>query len=170
MPVQSKIIAGRAKKPPPVPAPKPILKSPDRSRAPIQRPTDLALLNGPNHLESQKVEFTFPVVNNAVVNDDGSWDTEREARAVGYHRRGQLMYQHGAMGGDQTTSPGKGSAVDSDLREDGPQVQIARARHSRPPVRQSIGGDWALKECEVCTHFSLLFLLENLDQPAPAGT
>lgn len=162
MPVQSKIIAGRARKPPPVPAPKPILKHPSSTRASPDRTSVHRLLNGPKNLPeyaqgTPKVEFTFPDTGQGDVDVDNNEISRGRSRSVSGRSRLQHMDQYGATGEERTVSSSKISAADSVVTatpdsEDN-QPQTPRIKHSRIQFRQSIGGDWALKECEVCIQF-----------------
>ena len=171
MPVQSKIIAGRAKKPPPVPAPKPskpILKHPGTPRASPERPSVLRLPNGPYHSPQhvqnvQKVEFSFPEENKDKVNKDENEQSADRTGALYKRIKAEHMDQYGAMSEDTAKADSKGSNTESGdnskTDEQGSQPHTPRAKYSRAQFRHSIGGDWALKECEVrihaCFHYKL---------------
>ena len=159
MPVQSKIIAGRAKKPPPVPAPKPILKHPGTPRASPERPSVLRLPNGPYHSPQhgqtlQKVEFSFP--EDDKVNKDEHESTGDKTGI--FHFKRITTGPMDEVGSDTGAAASLGSRdVDAEsgdsgkATETGAQPHTPRAKYKRAQFRHSIGGDWALRECEVST-------------------
>ena len=168
MPVQSKIIAGRAKKPPPVPAPKPILKNAGTPGASPERPHVLRLQNGPYHTPQhgqslQKVEFSFPEEDKDKVNKDENEASGDRTGALYKRIRAERMDQFGSES-DVTASFGSkctnAESVDSSKTdEQGSQPHVPRAKYSRAQFRHRIGGDWALKECEVRINY-LYFLFQ----------
>ena len=157
MPVQSKIIAGRGRKPPPVPAPKPILKNSRRTRASPERPAALRLLNGPSpYKDTPTTEVSFPGLNKEILNNDDSSCVNIISRSVEDHRRAAQATQYGATGGD-TAQQNTGIISETEdsnctvIPKEGLNSQSPRPKHGRTYFRPSIGGDWALRECEVST-------------------
>ena len=163
MPVQSKIIAGRGRKPPPVPAPNPILKNPRRTRASPERPAALRLLNGPSpYKDTSTIEVSFPGLNKEIVNNYDSSCVNSISRSVEDNRGAAQASQYGATGGDTPQQNPGIITEDSNstvIPKEGLNSQSARPKHGRTHFRPSIGGDWALKECEVSTvWFTCIYL------------
>ena len=150
MPVQSKIIAGRGRKPPPVPAPKPILKQRGTQRTSHEKSATLRFFNGPSHADAIKVEFTFPQVDKDKVDNYDSSYVEDKTEALQIDRNN---ITEGATGEEQGQY-NIGNKKDA-MSNEGLNPQTTKPKHGRPRFRESIGGNWALKECEVGISFFL---------------